>query len=331
MYLFLLLQETLSRYITVGRRSRTPARRYSALSLPRSVSPTRSQSLSQSGGHSRNPSLRRGRESDMARRPLVVSFRRPRTNLPTTCIHAARCTCRISYAPKQDHPPIEETSLNIREANSYNAPTKVKIFKKWGKKKPTVNANISCKVICSECHRYLNNEPDAQSKLSTTNENSVSSTNEEYKSKTSAESEKLNMRMLSNIPMSETDLIPHHRCPNQHNSHVFTKSQNIPNGLAVDGHYSVPHSKTMPDIVKYALQISDKLETPKQDAEVVAKVKPIDDDNQPINRDKSNNKKNQEEEEEEQNTEEIYATSLNETKTSTRKWGSVENLSMEIV
>lgn len=218
---------------------------------------------------------------------------------------------------KQDHPPIEETSLTLKEPNnSYDTQTKVKIFKKWGKKKPAINANISCKVICSECHRYLSNEPETQSKLSTTNENSISSNNDEYKSKNSDDSIKNSIRMMNSVPMSETDLIPHHRCPNQHKNSVVTKNKNLPNGFVNETHCGVSHSKTMPDIVKYAMQISktfDSNETSQTDVE----SNPAKEDNPDAEKLKIKNEPKADEQ------------ISSETKAN-RKWGSVENLPMDI-
>lgn len=218
---------------------------------------------------------------------------------------------------KQDHPPIEETSLTLKESNNaYETQAKVKIFKKWGKKKPAINANISCKVICSECHRYLSNEPDSQSKLSTTNENSTSSNNDEYKSKNSDDSVKNSIRMMNNVPVSDTDLIPHHRCPNQHNNSVFIKNQNLPNGFVSETHCGVPHSKTMPDIVKYALQISKTF-----DSNEIAQT---DVEDNPAKEDISDTGKLKIKDETKADEQISSETKGN------RKWGSVENLPLEI-
>jgi hypothetical protein len=93
----------LSRYLTMKKRSVTKnIRKYSNPSLHRSVSPTRSHSLSHSGENCRS-GCHRFSETDFSKRPLVVSFRKPSSSSSQagSCVHSSCSYTKTSYSSER--------------------------------------------------------------------------------------------------------------------------------------------------------------------------------------------------------------------------------------
>lgn len=239
-------------------RPRAVVRRYSTMSLPRSISPTRSQSFSQSGGTSRQASLRYI-DGDMTRRPLVVTFKKPNSqSVPMTCIHTPRCNCRHIDCRRaiyiESKNGIQETSFSIENVSEITPITGRK-YKKWtGRRRES-----PCHLVCAECHRYLDvDKPEEVNRkiiVLISNKNGRNFIESSSSSGEASYSIGLKETDIDDIQTS-SDLIPRHQCPKLKNSEsplsIATSSNNIDSKC-------IGHSRTMPDIVKHAT-ISKKSE-----------------------------------------------------------------------
>lgn len=265
------------------------------------MSLTRSQSLSHSGGTSRQTSLRFV-DGDVSRRPLVVSFRRPtHATHPKTCIHAAHCGCtrsndlrRAIYTNRFEPKKItEETKFDhnseVLLSRRSVKPTNIRKFRKWMRKNKDSNLYTAdsngYKVVCAECHKYLNKDiPSEEKKIVLVNNSAISKlsdssciVSEGFNSssdngKDCKCSPRESSKTLDTVP-AEYDLIPRHRCPNQFQldlqGRLLSSNSNISTNTRFKGEYvdrnkntitsAVHHSKTMSDIVDYALQIKESL------------------------------------------------------------------------